>query len=491
MKNIFLIIVLILFADCSYAITIHIGAGYPQTTITHAKPIVKPGDTLLCHDAVMTGGQYIDGLSGSGGKYIYIIADPTKNVTIQGGNNSIQFADCNYIHFEGFIIQGQTGNGLNIDDAATPATPTHHWRINKCIFRNINATGNNDLLKLSGLDNFEITNCTFLNGALGGSGVDMVGCHFGMIADNIFENLGSNSIQAKGGTHEIDILRNHFKNGGARALNLGGSTGLEFFRPLNSKTEAERIRVIANVIEGSEAAIAFVGSTQVEVSNNTILYPKKWILRILQETVDPTRFLPCGNNTFFNNIVVVDNNVSIDVNIGPNTLPETFTFENNLWFKTTNLSWLGPVLPGKAVNSKVANPMILTGTVYKIPLFSAATAFGKAYNKNILDKDKRFFNSRPSVGAYESNPLTVRTKEQTTTTIYPYPNPFSEELHLDLDLEGEKQIEVYNINGQRVERLRSTDNTIIIKTSGLSNGSYFIVIRNDTTVLTSRIIERL
>jgi len=58
-------------------------------------------------------------------------------------------------------------------------------------------SGNNDLLKLSGLDYFEIRNCEFRNGAEGGSGIDMVSCHHGIIQGNHFENLGSNSIQCK------------------------------------------------------------------------------------------------------------------------------------------------------------------------------------------------------------------------------------------------------------------------------------------------------
>ncbi|MBK9982774.1 MAG: hypothetical protein IPP15_10180 [Saprospiraceae bacterium] len=63
----------------------------------------------------------------------------------------------------------------------TYATPAHHIKFENCTFRNIDATGNNDLLKLSGLDSFEIRHCVFLNGADGGSGMDMVGCHDGLI----------------------------------------------------------------------------------------------------------------------------------------------------------------------------------------------------------------------------------------------------------------------------------------------------------------------
>ncbi len=92
----------------------------------------------------------------------------------------------------------------------------------------MNATGNNDLLKLSGVDDFEIRECVFEDGADGGSGVDMVGCHRGLFSRTRFIRMGSNAIQAKGGTRHITIHRCVFEPAGARSLNLGGSTGSPF-----------------------------------------------------------------------------------------------------------------------------------------------------------------------------------------------------------------------------------------------------------------------
>ena len=106
------------------------------------------------------------------------------------------------------VISGQTGNGMNLDDGGSYESPSNHIRIKNCVFENINATGNNDLLKLSGIDSFWVSHCVFTNGAAGGSGIDMVGCHFGTIEDCSFSQLGSNSIQAKGGSADLMITRN-------------------------------------------------------------------------------------------------------------------------------------------------------------------------------------------------------------------------------------------------------------------------------------------
>ena len=83
------------------------------------------------------------------------------------------------------------------------------------------------------------------------------------------------------------VSRCKFENAGARAVNLGGSTGLEFFRPEVGKFQAEEIEVRDCVFQGSEAAVAFVGSRAGKVHHNLIVRPGKWVLRILQEQPVP------------------------------------------------------------------------------------------------------------------------------------------------------------------------------------------------------------
>jgi len=318
--------ILLLALHTNYAATLHIGSGFPYSNFEDAAADAEPGDTIMFHEGHYLGGLFVNQLKGTTDNWIYIKNAMGEEVIIEGGNNAIQLSNPEYLHIEGLIFSGQTGNGFNTDDGGTFDTPAHHVIFENCTFKDIDASGNNDLLKLSGLDDFEIRNCTFLNGAEGGSGIDMVGCHHGLIIGNYFENMGSNSIQAKGGTQHIRIERNYFKNGGQRTLNLGGSTGLQFFRPQDAEFEAADLQVYSNIIVGSWAAIAFVGSVRVEVINNTIYQPETWVIRILQETVDPDRFLECGENTFRNNIVHISSTISTETNIGPNTPTRNFYF---------------------------------------------------------------------------------------------------------------------------------------------------------------------
>jgi hypothetical protein len=333
----------LLYAPCGHAQIQLAGSREVYPTLAAAAVQAAPGDTILFAGGVYKGGDNMVRLQGKAGKPIVLMSKSRDTVIIRGGAAGWMLRNAAWLHIRGIIFEQQTGNGFNIDDGGLYDQPSHHIFFTRCTFRNIAAVGNNDLLKLSGLDSFEIRDCNFLNGAKDGSGIDMVGCHYGVIAGCRFENMGSNAIQAKGGSRFIRIERNYFRNCGERTLNLGGSTGLPFFRPQNADFEAADLQVHSNLIIGSLSAINYVGCTRVEVFNNTIYKPGKWVVRILQENKDSNRFIACGNNSFRNNIVCHGNDVTNDCNIGAGTDAQSFHFSHNLWSHTENPGWKGPV----------------------------------------------------------------------------------------------------------------------------------------------------
>jgi hypothetical protein len=167
-------------------------------------------------------------------------------------------------------------------------------------------------------------------------------------------------VQAKGGSSQIVVLRNRFENAGGRAVNIGGSTGLSFFRPpLKTREgevpteplyEAKDISVEGNTFIGAGAPVAFVGVDGAVVRFNTIYRPKRWALRILQETLAPG-FVPSRNGEFTDNIIAFrsDEWASGGVNIGPHTAPQTFKFARNFWYCLDNPQRSLPVLPTEEV----------------------------------------------------------------------------------------------------------------------------------------------
>lgn len=400
-----LILLILLLPAILLAEQLRVCTDCEYSTLSSAANDALPGDTIIII-GTLTKGDQVARLQGTPSNWIYIIGE--NNVTYRGGNTAIQFSDCEYLYISNITIEGQQSNGVNIDDAGTYDSPTHHIKIDNCTFRDMAGTDNNDLLKLSGFEDFEITNCTFLNGSPGGSGIDMVGCHNGLIANNYFENMGSNCIQAKGGTRSIQITRNIFINGGYRAINIGGSTGLTYFRPQDSKTESQDMSVYSNIFVGGECAVGYVGTVNSHVYNNTIIGSRKWVFRILQETVDPERFLSCGDNSFYNNAVMLDDSLSLTVNIGDNTRPESFEFSNNLWYQINNKSWKHN-LPVEEQNSILGtNPELNEKYGYSIYPNKSSILVGKGtiLAQPTLDYDSIPFAPIPTIGAFEINPVT-------------------------------------------------------------------------------------
>lgn len=345
MRSLILSLLFACFNGSLSAKVLHIGNGQRYSNIAAAAKQAVAGDTLLVHNGTYHGDQSLGVLQGVHNKWIYLIAEKNSEVFFEGGGTALSGVDIAYLHIEGFVFSRQTINGVNISDGESYSSPAHHIVFKNCIFRDMAATGNNDLLKLSGVDDLIIENCLFLNGSSGGSGIDMVGCHNSSINKCRFENMGSNAVQMKGGSSNIRVEACVFKNAGSRAINLGGSTGQSFFRPLNATWEAADLKVYSNVFIGSEVPVAFVGCTRSEVVNNTIYKPTKWVIRILQENRDTVRFGKCGNNIFRNNLICIDEQVRVACSIGSGTAPETFIFSSNAWFHTNNNSWPGPQLP--------------------------------------------------------------------------------------------------------------------------------------------------
>ena len=273
--------------------------------------------------------------------------DPKNPPHFQGGANGWQFSQCRGLTVRGLRISGQTGNGLNLDDGGQLDRPVTGVTIEDVIISDIGPKGNHDAIKCSGLTQLTIRRCTI--SGWGGQGIDFVGCHQSQITECRFVGkagfTASAAIQLKGGTSDILVTKCHFQNAGERPLNLGGSTGLPYFRPPGAKHEAARLKVTDNTIEGSPCAAAFVGVDGADFSRNTILFPTQWIFRILQETREPG-FAPCRNVRITDNrIVFRRGDLRSDVNIGTDTEPQTFVFEGNRWFAEDKPKASRPSLP--------------------------------------------------------------------------------------------------------------------------------------------------
>lgn len=467
-----IVIVLFLISFTSSGRVLHVGSGYAITSPGGLQNQLKAGDTAIIHAGNYAGTFFITNVSGSASSPVVIRSALNEMVFLSGGTESFHFSSVSYLELIDLIIEKQTGNGLNIDDGGLLTNPSHHIIIRNCVFRNINATGNNDLLKLSGVDDFIIQDCIFQKGSPGGSGIDMVGCHRGRFIRNKFSDQGSNSIQIKGGSENITINQNNFINGGARALNIGGSTGLEFFRPQNATSEASKVIVYANVFEGGDAPFAFVGAVHSNVFNNTIIRPGRWAMRILQETVDISRFEPCGKDSVINNIFIINGNVNTEVNIGPNTSPTTFFYANNLWYKENQSSWPGPALPTTDSKQIVGNPQ-LDFSNFKVSNQNLVFQKGRLVRSSIKDIYNIDFNNPPSIGAVETALATSINSNQTSKTRV-FPNPGRNQI--TIEIHEKSTYTLYSSTGMKMQSGLLLKGSNRLSVNSIPPGCYFLCI---------------
>ncbi len=260
--------------------------------------------------------------------------NPAEPPVISGGNVGIHLSSPAFVELQHLTIDGIADNGLNIDDSGDSAKPAVGVVLRHVQVRNIGPDGNRDGIKCSGVDDFLIEHCHVESWGASGSAIDFVGCHDGVVDRCQFLGAGgsnANAVQTKGGSSDIVVRRSRFENVGGRGVNLGGSTGLPFFRPQDAEYEAKNITVEDCDFLGGDAAVAFVGVDGAVVRHNTIYRPRRWVLRILQENSNP-RFVACRNGQFLNNAVVFrSDELRQAANVGGGTLPESFNFSGNAW----------------------------------------------------------------------------------------------------------------------------------------------------------------
>lgn len=293
----------------------------------------KPGARIL-----VAPGEYegflASGVQGDAQHPIVIAGEQREHPPVFKGG--VQLCDAAHLELLDLAIEGAPQNGLNLDDGGSFETPAHHLRLVRIRVRDCGREGNEDGIKLSGLDDFRLEDCTVERWGRGGSAIDMVGCHRGVIEGCTLrdreEGSASSGVQMKGGTAEVALRRCRFEHAGRRAVNAGGSTGLAFFRPKPEGFEARALSIEDCTFVGSEAPIAFVGVDGALVRHNTFYRPRKWFLRILQETREPG-FVPCRGGKFIENLVAYRaDEISTPVNVGPETDPGSFEFAGNYWY---------------------------------------------------------------------------------------------------------------------------------------------------------------
>jgi hypothetical protein len=197
----------------------------PYATIGYGISQATPATAVIIHSGTYAGGIYQNNVAGTASAPIWIggaAGEPLP--VIDGGNTGIQMSRAKYVVLHDLEVRNASLNGINFDDGGDVADPfaAHYIVFKGLIIHDIGSDGNEDGLKLSGINEFFVLQCNIYRCGGFGSGIDLVGCRHGVIAWCDLKDLGANAIQCKGGSEDIEIRWCRIKDAGHRGVNIGG-----------------------------------------------------------------------------------------------------------------------------------------------------------------------------------------------------------------------------------------------------------------------------
>jgi hypothetical protein len=225
--------------------TLHVAVGgtgdgseaAPFGDLEVAVRAATPGTDIRVHAGTHPGGHYVENVHGTATAPNWIRGEEGAVIDAAGAGEVLHVTEASYLVIEGLELRGSSANGLNIDDGGTPETPTHHVVMRDLWVHDVGTGGNNDCIKLSGIDDSMVLGSR-IGDCRAGDANDHVGCHRMVSHGNTFEATPGGGVQMKGGSSDNVLHGNRFLEVAGRAINAGGSTGLEFFRPIDAPFDA-------------------------------------------------------------------------------------------------------------------------------------------------------------------------------------------------------------------------------------------------------------
>lgn len=217
--------------------------GSPWATMLNAiNEISAPGnwndgDTIYIHPGTYTnecaGGVYDPYCNY--GKYMYIMGIPDSTRPVFTGDASFCFTSeysecCNPPH--NFVLKNivfdpvntYTSHCINIyspdpEDVmyrgcdSLQEAYVHNVVLDNCVFSTYGRHGSPTAIKMAGVDSFAVVNCYLIGWEEGTEddatlGLQMDGCHYGVIFNNVMEEFTSHGFEFKGGCHDCIAMRN-------------------------------------------------------------------------------------------------------------------------------------------------------------------------------------------------------------------------------------------------------------------------------------------
>ena len=388
----------------------------PYKTLTKAVAAATPGTAIRIKPGTYDTALYTNDLHGTEENPIWIGGIPgQERPVLTSEKGAITINRGSYIIIHDLEVTGSEIHGIHVNDGGDNNNfeAAHHF-----IFRNIyNHEIGDSCFKFAGLNYSWLFDCEVERSHIGGresAAIDSVGCHYNTVAYNYIHDVLGIGVSFKGGSYEADIFANLFVNIGTSAVNMGQTTGDDFFRPSLKKDgtmyEAHDIRTYSNIFIGGESSFSFICATNCYAVNNTVIMPRSFLFRVLNtDEADSRKLANAGSphdNTIANNIFYYGDSLRDPMNVGGKTSPATFVVQNNIFYfvnRPGNMPWNYERDFSQAINTLTSDPLFenIQDNNFALKADSPALSAGTDFPFAPEDYHGTPFPSPRSIGAVE------------------------------------------------------------------------------------------
>jgi len=479
-----LLLSFILFISIAGFSQIHIGNGQTYANLSDATTAkaIHAGDTVYLHAGTYTAGQWIpDTLMGTASQWITIRPYKNDSVSITA---QWTFQNLHYVKFYGLNWDGtdptNIGHMLFFDYEYNCFTTLTHIIVDNCKFMNDNQASSTsfEMIKFTGTDSFQVSNCLFKNSINIADGLSMNGCHNGTITNCRFENLNSWAGHCKGGSQNITFQKSMIINCAGGGFVMGGDTGGPYYCSPGPTYEASYIHFYSNIVVGGPFGIRLGSCCYSDVVNNTCYNMTTFAVRVLMESSNSPNF---SNNSVINNIIASDDPYGCYINASGGVDYSTFYFQNNLYWDYSSVitapNFEGGSMTGLNVSGSVVGDPLFTNAAmsdFSLQSGSPAKGAGMIVSNPVSDYYGNNYNTAtPSIGAVEYADLLSVKNADDAYAVSIYPNPSADDFTVSWQGVGSlNKVDVYNANGQLVSSLVPSSYLFTLKLQGLAKGIY-------------------
>ncbi len=475
------------------------GQQYPNIGAAANARAVHPGDTIFVHAGTYTDANtLIDSLIGTPDRWITIMpyGQDSVSIHVQYTFQAAQYLRISGLNFFGNdpALRAYVYHLLFFDYQYACFTSNHDIIIENCTFADLNNTGKENTgacLKIDGTENFQVRNCSFLDGTNITDGISLNADRNGVVSHCLFQNMPGDGSHCKGGAKHITYKNNLFRNCAVDGVDVGGDTGPQFFCPLGANWEADSIKVYANVFIGGATGIRLSSCHHAFIYNNTCFKSTEFAFRSLNTS---SNGITLDSNYIFNNIFTTYSPYHIYLNASGNFNFSTEYFKNNLFHDYRNpdpsaIDW--SELPGVNVSgSLIGDPDFLDTVNGNFSLQSGSPAIGAGFQtpEPVTDYTGAPYSvTSRSIGAYEFQSTGVKTiaRDRGFTIA---PNPCGNILTIFCNRKiAPSEILVLDVLGREVLHIGVSPNSgamsISIDVKELVNGEYILLARTSSGVL--------